>query len=147
MKKIFLLGAIILLINDLSFGQSKGSCSVVLCSEVKENERGNTQINNVFTGFSANAVGSTVKFIAYIRFQNYSLNQVHKFYITLENDATGEKIIDNSDRQNPFSLFKKQAVYAHQSILKVNFPKEGIYRLRVYVDDKEEESLYMEIGD
>ncbi|MDX1905373.1 MAG: hypothetical protein SFU27_14595 [Thermonemataceae bacterium] len=127
-----------------AFAQNKPSCAILLCSEAYKNDSGNTNITSVFSGFNEAAVGKSEKFTVYVRFQGFSLNTVHRFYITLE-DPKGKNIL--TTKEASFSFLSNLDIRAHTANWTVDFEMKGTYIIKVYVDDKEVERLYFGVGD
>jgi len=127
----------------LSYGVSAQSTSVFLCSKVADDANGNTNVEGVFSGFNARAVGKNESFTIYVRFQGFSLNAVHRYRLLLES-PTGKELIKTEE--SSFSFLKVTDTRAHIADWRVYFDAEGLYTVKVYVDNKEVERLYFNVG-
>lgn len=144
MKKYIFLALIGLFLSaPTAQAQLYGNCSMFLCSEKIEGERGKNLVN-LFTGFNSNAVGQNNTFTLYTIFQGYEANKVHSYYARMVHVATG-KIID-ARAKDTFTL--KDIDYSRSDTVNwtVNFPESGLYVITTYVDDKVAQKLYFEVG-
>ncbi len=141
MKHLFLT---LVLAISFAYGVHAQTCSITLCTEVVKNERGNTDLLNVFGGFGDGAIGQENNFKIYVRFQDYSLNVSHTFYIVLLNPSG---TVHLEGKKSNFSFIGPERSLAHTGNWGVTFDTAGIYKVVVYVDGKVASYLNVSVGD